>query len=228
MTKAPTLRIVSLIGVALLVLYALGRWDARVSAEFRELRTETSVVLALGKIARRRSDSLRLLERTALAQAAELQQLEDSFERQLEELRSVDSTELEAARNIALEDLLPPLRMQPLQIAHTIAYVADSAGVRFLSGRMLRLSQLERRLPVIDSLATSRGRHVSLLEAAQAATQARADSAENRIVALEGLLEDWQATTSCKILWLIPCPSRGLAFVGGAVATTLVIVVASK
>lgn len=222
----PTIRIVSLIGVALLVLYALGRWDARVSAEFRELRDDTRIVLALGKVARRRSDSLRLLEREAIDQAALRKSLEDRLETRLEELSEMDSTETIAARDLSVEDLLPSLRLAPIRSDEGgFHYGTDSSGVRFLANRMLRLDQLERRLPVVVRLAESRDSSLTLWQAAAAAAQVRADSAESRVVALEGLLEEWQATTSCKILWLIPCPSRGLAFVGGAAATIAILVV---
>lgn len=224
----PTIRIILLVGLAMLVIYALGRWDARVSTQLKELRDDTRVVLALGKVARRRSDSLRLLEREAIEQASLLKALEDSLETRLEELSEMDSAETDTARDLSVEDLLLPLRLAPIEsVAGRILYGTDSAGVRFLARRMLRLGQLERRLPVVERIAASRNASITLWQAVAAAARARADSAESRIVVMEGLLEDWQSTTSCKILWLIPCPSRGLAFVGGAAATIVIFVAAN-
>lgn len=225
MTKWPPIRIGALIGISLVILYGLGRWDGLVSARYSELRDDTRVILDLGKAARRRSDSLRLLERAALAQAQTVKRLEDSLETRLGSLDARDLQEVADIQSLSLRALLPPLRMQPIVSEGQISYATDSAGVRFLSGRMLRLSQLERRLPVADSLARSRAGHVVLLEAASGAASARADSAESRVGDLEKQLERWLDASSCHILLpFIPCPSRGLSFVGG-VAVTIVAVV---
>lgn len=228
MTKAPTIRVSALIGIGLVVLYGLGRWDAIVSARMNELRDDTRTILDLGKVARRRSDSLRQLERTVLAQAASLQRLEDSLETRLENLLDLDAIEVVEIRNLPVEALLPPLRLRPITVGVQRLYATDSSGVRVLAGRMLRLDQLERRFPVLEDLAESRGRRASLFQAATSAAQTRADSAESRVVDLEKLLVRWQASSTCRLLLIFPCPSRGLAFVGGVAVTLTAALVVMK
>lgn len=219
------MRVGALIGISLVILYGLGRWDSMVSARYSELRQDTRVIMDLGKVARRRSDSLRLLEREALAQARTNRRLEDSLETSLGSLAETDLQEVADLRDVAVWDLLPPLQMQPIQGHETQIASIDSAGVRFLSRRMLRLDQLERRLPIVESLASSQGRSLTLFEAAASAAQTRADSAEDRVVDLEKLVVRWQAASTCKILLFLPCPSRGLSFVGGVAAAAVAVVV---
>ena len=54
----------------------------------------------------------------------------------------------------------------------------------------------------------------------------RADSSGARVAQLETLLREGQKLSECRILFLLPCPSRGLSFVGGvAVAAAAVVAV---
>jgi hypothetical protein len=215
---APWVRLVALLAVGAAVLYALGRWDAYVDSKLAQLRRDTQQALAVSAQLRAQRDSLRSIEDSLAAVDRALQQQEQTTLLALAALDSVAQAEADSVESAELSSLLQPLRMRPILQHGDTLYATDSAGVRFLSHRLLQLAQAERERDELRVLADTRADRIAALFAQVGAAQSRADTAEARIAEIEPLLERWQDVESCRILWLLPCPSRTTAFVIGGLA----------
>ncbi len=229
---APWARIVTLIILGTVVIYGIGRWDARISRDDALLAQQTRAILSSAKASRSWRDSLRRVETLVRERDTELAAVAARHRRDLARLTRVDQVEVATLARTPLDSLLPPLRMRPIQLPPVggarpvVVYATDSTGVRFLSGRMLRLGQLRRAAVTRDSLVGTQAARLLLLEAGFAAATLRGDSSEARLLEVEPLLERFLKRVTCRILWLIPCPSRTTSFVvgviaGGAVAVAL-------
>jgi hypothetical protein len=225
---APWARMVALLAVGAAVLYALGRWDAYVDQQLAQLRRDTEQALAVSAQLRAQRDSLRSIEDSLAAVDRALQQQEQATVLALAALDSVARLQADSLEGAELSSLLQPLRMRPILVQGQTAYATDSAGVRFLAGRMLRLDQVEREVATLRQLADTRADRIAALIAGVSTAESRADQAEARIAEIEPLLERWQDAGSCKIFWLLPCPSRTTAFVIGALAGGAAVYIGSK
>lgn len=220
---APWARIVTLIVLGTVIIFGIGRWDQRIAAQDAVLVAQTKAILATSRTARMWRDSLRGVEDLVRERDAQLAAAAARHRSELARLAEVDQVEVEQLARTPLDDLLPSLRMRPIRPPDAgdpqprIVYATDSAGVRFLSGRMLRLAQLERAAAPLDSLVDTQAARIRLLAAGLAAASLRGDSSEARLAIMEPLLERHLKRLECRILWLVPCPSRTTAFVLGAV-----------
>jgi len=208
---SPALLVVllSLVGGALL--YALGRWDQAVDAKWELHRAAVDRALKDGKHARAREDSLRVLQLGAEARADSAERLAQLQASAIAKLQAAVDRETEISVASSIADILPKLRMRP--IGHDL-YGTDSSGVRFLE--QLRLESFQALLvPPLQELVREHGRERDALRDALWLANARADSAGARAVRFEELLRESQKLTSCRIAWVLPCPSRGVMFVAG-------------
>ncbi len=218
--SAPWARLVVLVILFGAVLYVLGRWDQRISQADAQLVRNTKAILATAKASRSWRDSLRTVEAIVRERDAELAATAARHRAELARLTQVEQVEVAELASTPLDSLLPPLRMRPIQLpdpAPRIVYATDSAGVRFLSARMLRLAQSTRRGVQLDSLVGTQAARLRILEAGLAAASLRADSSEARLAITEPLLEQHLKRLQCRILWLVPCPTRTTSLVVGAV-----------
>jgi hypothetical protein len=221
----PWVRLALLVGAGALLLYLLGRWDASLDAQQAALERETATVLAVSGTLRAHRDSLRQIEDSLAAVDRELARHERTADSALAALRRLAQIEVDSVALAPLADLLPPLRLHPVHVGDQQLYATDSAGVRVLAGRLLRVDQLERENTALGTLADARALRLEALSRQVLAATLRADTAEARIGVLEPLLARWEASRQCKILWLVPCPSRTTALVVGigvGVAGTLI------
>jgi len=217
---APWARIATLIILGMVVIYALGHWDRRISQADALLIQQTKALLKTSKTARIWRDSLRGVEQLVRERDAELAATAARHRAELRRLTQVEQVEVAELASTPLDSLLPPLRMRAIQLPDPeprIVYATDSAGVRFLSARMLRLVQSTRRGVQLDSLVGTQAARLRLLEAGLAAASLRGDSSEARLAIAEPLLEQHLKRLQCRILWLVPCPTRTTSFVIGAV-----------
>ena len=201
--------ILSLVGGALL--YALGRWDQAVDAKWELHRAAVDRALEDGERAQAREDSLRDLQLTAEARADSAERLAGIQASAIAELQADVDREVEISVASSIADILPKLRMRPIG---SDLYGTDSSGVRFLEG--LRLESFEALLvpPLREHVQTL---NVEIYELRNSLIWAneRADSTDARALQFEELLREGRELTECRILWLVPCPSRGVMFVGG-------------
>lgn len=134
---------------------------------------------------------------------------------------ALDSTDAEEAVEVAetpLADLLPPLRLQFHRSASGESYFStDSAGVRFLANRMLRLSQAERRIAAVQRVADTRSTRITVLTRLAGTNAARADSAEARLATATNLAAECESLRQRQTKWLgfIPKPPRILVLAIG-------------
>jgi len=218
-------RIASLLLVGGLVLFLLGRYDARVSLEAANLERETKQLLATIRAGRTLRDSVAALEDSLKAADSLLAEQEADAVAALEALESVDRTEVEALEGTPVDDLLRPLRLDALRIASIPrdVYATDEDGVRFLAGRMLRLAQVERRLDTLELVARTRADRIGTLLLSVATITADRDSLQVQLDLATPLLERYLQQSECKIFWLVPCPSRTASFLVGVGATVVVV-----
>jgi len=213
---APWARLALLVTLGAALLYGLGRWDQAISDRARQLEDDTRAALRLTQLLRAQRDSLRAIEDSLVAVDSALAVQERRATVALRELAALDRREMDSVAAASVASLLPALRLRPFISGADTLYATDETGVRVLAGRLLRLDQVERELAQTRVVATTRTQRIATLELALGAAQLRADTAEARVRVLEPLLERWQAQRECRILWLVPCPSRTMAFVLGA------------
>lgn len=202
-------------------IYAIGRWDARIAQESAELDQETDALL--GQILQGRAfrDSIARLLTTLASTSDSLEVVDSLLSASLVTSREVAREEVAELARTPLDDLLPSLRMQAIRLPDPeprIVYATDSAGARYLAGRLLRVAQLERELTSMADLASARAARLVVLGVAQDALAADRDTLQSQLDRAAPLLERWQDHNDCRILWLVPCPSRTTSLVIGLVA----------
>jgi len=201
--------LLSLVGGALL--YALGRWDQAVDAKWELHRAAVDRALEDGKRARAREDSLRDLQLAAEVKADSLAQSASVQAAVIAELKADVDREAEISVTSSIADILPKLHMRPIG---RDLYGTDSSGVRFLEG--LRLESLKAFLvPPLRKHVQTLNSEIYKLRNSLIWANERADSAGARAVRFEELLREGQELMECRIMWLLPCPSRGVMFVAG-------------
>ena len=218
-TPWPPVRIGATIGIGLLGIYALGRWEARIDAGDVALESQTRVVLAQARVSRVLRDSLREVEDALLLRDAEIADATARHRRSLAALVEQGRREVEELEVQPVDSLLRALRMRPIRAGpDTVLYATDSSGVVVLARGVLRLHQLERQRVELDSLAASDSTRIAGLVILGRTARLRADSAEEDLEVSQALLEGWLNRSQCRILWLLPCPSRTVTLLVGVAA----------
>ena len=220
MTKWPAARIILLIAAGVLVVYLLGRWDAGMSAGEREHQERVEQILKVGKAFRGAQDSLRAVGDSLATVDAAFAEAETRAAILLGRLARANSRERDSLASTPLDSLLPSLRLRPIRTGTgAVRFAADSAGVRFLADRMLRLIQAERQVDVLGDLASARASRVAALSGQLTTALLRATRAEARVPALEQLLaeSDRRRRRKGKFLGFLPKPPPLVIFLAGAV-----------
>ena len=184
-----------LIVVGMFGIYLIGRWDQSLSAENARLDAQTKASLALAKASTERY-------------LADLEQHEaDSTE--IARLEGVVGAQRAAADSIGQElDELPTPELD------------DATGWR------VRYELRTLQVVKLESALSTRDAQLIIMTANRDRWKTRADSAYKTVIPdLMNSLEDERDARQCRILGLIPCPSRALT-AAVAVAGTLVVVAA--
>ncbi len=225
---APWARAITLVVIGAAVLYGLGRWDASVDRKLAELKEDTARILEVIQARRAWTDSVVALEARLAAADSTLAVQTRRTRAAVRELVALDSAMVERAESTPLDSLLPQLRMHAIVIRDTTWFATDSAQVRVLANGVLRLPLLLATRDSLTALADSQETRISLLSAGWSAARARADSLQGDLNLAVPVLERWQKHSSCKILFLIPCPSRTTSFVIGALAGGAAVYIGTK
>lgn len=225
---APWARITTLLVVGAAVLYGLGRWDAAIDHKLLELKAETARVIDVVKATRSWADSVRALEDSLERADAALEIQERQTRAVLRELALADSQVVARAETAELDSLLPLLRMRPLQFADTTWYAVDSAQVRVLARGLLRVPVLEAQRDSLRSLVATQSARISTLQSGWDASRLRGDSLTVALDLTAPVLEAWQKHSSCKILWVISCPSRTTSAIIGVVLGGAAVYIGTK
>ncbi len=207
----PTVRIAGLVGVAILVIYMIGRWDAGISDREAAHQQNVQVILAAGGAYRGRIDSLSRLSDSLGGHAAALEVQARAARRALDRNVRVDREEADSLESTPLDSLLPSLRLRkipPLAGAPGGAFATDTAGVRFLAGRLLLLRQSERRVGGLEHLVNTQDSLIVALRSQAEANGVRADQAEKRAQLVEEALTEGEALRNRGKKWFgfIPKP----------------------
>lgn len=208
---SPTLLVILLCLLGGGLLYALGRWDEAVDAKWELHRAAVDRALEAGERARAREDSLCDLQLAAEARAAEAERVAEIQASAITELEAEIDRETEISAAASLADILPKLRMRPIG---RDLYGTDSSGVRFLEKFRLESMKAQLVSPLQEHVQTL-GIEITELRNSLIWANDRANSAGARALQFEELLQEGQQLMECRILWLLPCPSRGVMFVAG-------------
>jgi hypothetical protein len=180
------------------VLVALGMWDRSISERDRRLDAQTKAALEMSQSWSERYD--RAVTKAA-EDSATLARL--AVERRLAQAEADSlSRELDALPEPALDDA---------------------------SGWRLRYQMRSREAIKLRSALTTAQGEIVTLRTAERRWRLLADSAYTVVIpGLEKALRDERDARQCRILGLIRCPSRTLAFVAGAAVATVVTVAVVK
>ncbi|MCP4900526.1 MAG: hypothetical protein GY906_26485 [bacterium] len=216
----PSMRILLIALAGVIVIYAIGRWDGRISQREREHEIQYRAAMGTAHAFHRMLDSVAGFT-DSLRKADEALALQERRTSELlRELDAIAQAEVDSLASTAVADLLPSLRMRPIQRANgDTVYAADEDGVRFLSGRLLRLAQVQRQLDAQRDLADTRATRIANLLVQTATLATALDTAQARINILEPLLEESNRLRKQKGKWfgLIPKPPPEIALLVGVV-----------
>jgi hypothetical protein len=119
----------------------------------------------------------------------------------------------------AVDSLLPSLRLTrlPTPPGREPQFATDTAGIRFLAGRMLLLRQSERREARLQDLVDTQVQQITALRRRAQADSLRADQAENRADLIEASLREGEALRLRGKKWFgfIPKPPDIVILAGG-------------
>ena len=228
---APWARILTLLIIGTAVIYGIGRWDARISQRSRQLERETELVLSSIRDQRAWRDSLAHIADSLASVSRSLARRDRQLTTALRANRELAAREVAELETTPLDSLLRPLRLRPIALPDPnprVVYATDSAGVRFLAGRMLRLAQVERETVTLGALAATRLDRVATLAASLAAITADRDTVAVQLGLAAPLLERWRRHNECRILWLVPCPSRTTSLVVGVIVGGVVTIALTR
>lgn len=211
--RAPLFIIVILLAFAAFgVFRGLAWFEGRVQAGDREAIQNARAVLAAGKAFREEIALLKDREQAALdrigARDPERARLASRQAR-------LDSAASEAVREAVAADLRFLAPQLGLLAEGPDRFVTDSAGMRRLA-RIAADTAKAALIPVLRSRIIALEADTLDFRLALVASQIQAQNALDRVVRLELSLEDVTNRLDCRILGLIPCPSRTLTFIVGA------------
>lgn len=214
----PSARIGAVVLAGLIVLYAIGRWDGRISQDEREHEERYRAAMALAAPYHAMVDSLKGVRDSLRKVDAALALQERQTSELLLQLESVSQAEVDSLARTPVSDLLPSLRLRPIvATSGDTLYGTDADGVRFLASGMLRLGQAERQLSAVRDLANTRGLRIQTLTQEVGTVQTALDSAQARLALIEPLLEESNRLRRQKGKWLgfIPKPPPEITFLVG-------------
>ncbi len=218
----PAIRVGAIVGVGVLVIYMIGRWDAGISAREQAHQQNVQVILATGGAYRESLDSLSRLRDSLGRVTGALDVQARATRRALNRLAGVDREEATALVATPLDSLLLPLRLAKIPAPPDtpgLAFATDTAGVRFLAGRLLLLRQHERRVGSLEDLVDTQDSLIVALRATAEANDLRADQAERRAEIVEEALNEAEALRNRGKKWFgfIPKPPDVVILLGGGV-----------
>lgn len=206
----PSIRVAVLIGVGVLVIYMIGRWDAGISDREAVHQQNVQVILASGDAYRGSLDSLRTISDSMVRVETALAVQARATRSALRRLDALDQVEADSVAETAVDSLLSPLRLTrlPTPPGDGPQFVTDSAGVRFLAGRMLLLRQSQRRDARLQDLVATQVQQLAALRTLAQADALRADQAEKRADLVEVSLREGEALRNRGKKWFgfIPKP----------------------
>lgn len=214
-----SIRVGVLLGVGFLVIYMIGRWDAGISAREEAHQHNVQVILAAGDAYRGSLDSLRTISDSMARVETALAVQARATRAALRRLEALDQVEADSVAETAVDSLLSPLRLArlPTPPGGEPQFVTDSAGVRFLAGRMLLLRQSQRRDARLQDLVATQVRQIAALRTRAEADSLRADQAEKRADLVEVSLREGEALRNRGKKWFgfIPKPPDIVILAGG-------------
>jgi len=218
----PSIRVGVLIGVGVLAVYMIGRWDAGISAREATHQQNVQVILAAGNAYRGSLDSLRTISDSMVRVESALAVQARATRSALRRLEALDQVEADSVAGTEVDSLLSPLRLTRLPASQPGGgpqFVTDSAGVRFLAGRMLLLSQSLRRDARLQDLVATQVQQLAALRTRAQADSLRADQAEKRADLVELSLREGEALRNRGKKWFgfIPKPPD-IVILGAGVA----------
>lgn len=214
--------VIAVIGA--LLIYSMGRANQSSSSELAEWKTSVALIVKQRATFDALRDSLGEVERRGREQAR-LDAVDVAVARDaLDALTLADSVRRADNAALPVDSVAKALRLRPIEFN---LWGTDSSGVRHLNGFRLEALAAREQMPVLRS---ENGALVSQLrntEIALGAVTADRDTTIVRLVAVEALLDQGVRLADCRVLWVIPCPSRGVMF-GLGVATMGAVAAATR
>ena len=212
-------RPVLIVVIGVFAIHTIGRWEGRIDAREKEHDRQYNAFRSTAAAYSELRDAMVLLEDSLRTVDLLLEEQERLNNAVVMALDSTDVVEADSLEVVPLADLLPPLRLRfyhPREDAPL--YVTDSSGVRFLAGRMLLLSQAQRRIGSLLTLADTRVSRLATLTRSVGTATARANTAEARLASSERIAAGCESLRRRQGKWLgfIPKPPPILVFVIGA------------
>lgn len=207
----PAIRIAVIVGVGILVVYMIGRWDAGISDREAAHQQNVQVILAAGDAYRGSLDSLSRLRDSLGVVTGAFEVQARVARRAIDRLVRLDSAEADSLASTPVDSLLPALRLRKIPApadAPGHRFATDTAGVHFLAGRLLLLRQHERRIGGLEDLVDTQDSLIVALRATAEANDIRADQAEKRAQLVEDALTEAEALRNRGKKWFgfIPKP----------------------
>ena len=203
------LRPVLILIVGVFVIHTIGRWEGRIDQRERDHDRQYNAFRSTASAYSDLRDAMVLLEDSLRTVDSLLEDKESRNNAIVMALDSTDETEVDSLDAVPLADLLPPLRLHfTVRTEAGPRFDTDSAGVRFLAGRMLLLSQTQRRITALLALADTRLLRIATLTRSTATAAARANTAEARLASSERITAECESLRSRQGKWLgfIPKP----------------------
>jgi hypothetical protein len=209
------------IAIGAVVLYAVGRWDQRLTDRDAEQRAAVTAILKSRRAYWSRVDSLRAVQDAAEAKARRLRALAHLLG---DSLRALSDSLARHSDSLSRAPLGEALAGLPLRALGPDRFETDSTGARQIAQFKAKADEAVVLIPALRKLAEVAQARADTLElVALPAARLRADSAEARILTLERLLEADRRLHRCRIAALIPCPSRVTAYVLGLATAALIV-----
>lgn len=194
----------AMIGAAAALTVAAIRRDGAMDERERAIERQAANELAQGRRYWALVTALRLREGAALADAQRHARAAGTA------LSRADSVQREADRLARIAD--------SLRAAQTASGQPDPCAPANAALTSCQLVGRELRASLAEEQAAG-----AALEVARRTASTRADTAERRASGLESTLRALLTVRTCRVLGLLPCPSRKLALIGGVVGGVLLV-----